>query len=128
MSTHATNKRPVHLDLFKIRLPVPGAMSIVHRLTGLLLFLATPVLIYSLDQSLISAAGFQRTFDFLHAPLGMGLLFILMWSLTHHLLAGIRYLLIDVDLGVEKPVARASAFVVLLASPPLALLLTWGLL
>ena len=128
MPLNPATKRPVHLNLTKIRLPVGGVMSIIHRLTGVLMFLSIPLFIYLLDRSLISAQGFAEAAHLLHTPLGKLMLFGLMWSLMHHLLAGIRYLLIDVDLGVDKATARMTALLVIVAAPPLGLLLTWGLL
>lgn len=103
-------------------------MSIIHRITGVFMFLAIPFLIYGLDISLISAQGYQDAVAMMHSPLGIVLLFGLMWALMHHLLAGIRYLLIDIDLGVEKEQARVSALGVTVAAPLLGLLMTWGLL
>jgi len=103
-------------------------MSIIHRLTGVLMFLSIPFFIYLLDRSLISKEGYSEAGQLLHSPLGVLVLFGLMWSLMHHLLAGVRYLLIDVDLGVDKPTARLTALVVIIAGPVLGLLLTWGLL
>jgi succinate dehydrogenase / fumarate reductase, cytochrome b subunit len=121
-------QRPVHLNLFKIKLPIGGIMSIIHRITGVLMFLAVPFLIFLLDRSLISPQGYDEAIAIVHSPLGVLLLFGLMWGLMHHLLAGIRYLLIDIDLGVEKEPARQSALAVIVAGPVLGLILTWGLL
>ena len=121
-------KRPVHLNLLKIRLPIGGIMSIIHRATGLVMFLAVPWLIYLLDLSLISEKGYLNAIELLHTPIGVLLLFGLMWSMMHHLLAGIRYLLIDVDCGVEKLIARQTAWLVTLVAPFFGLGLTWGLL
>lgn len=123
-----TASRPVHLNLLKIRLPIGGVMSIIHRITGVMMFIAIPVLVYQLDQSLASAQGYQASTDFLHSPFGLVLLFGLMWGLAHHFLAGVRYLLLDVDIGIERATARASAWAVTLAAPVLGLLLTWGVL
>lgn len=120
--------RPVYLNLLKIRLPIPGLMSIIHRLTGVLMFIAIPFMLYLFDLSLASESGYREAAALLHTPIGMLLLFGLLWSLFHHLFAGIRYLLIDVDLGVEKQLARTTAWIVLLAAPVVALLVTWGLL
>jgi succinate dehydrogenase / fumarate reductase, cytochrome b subunit len=128
MPLNSARKRPVHLNLAKIRLPVGGVMSIIHRLTGVSMFLSIPLFIYLLDRSLISEQGYAEALRLLHTPLGKLMLFALMWSLMHHLLAGIRYLLIDVDLGVDKPTARTTALLVIVAGPLLGLLLTWGLL
>lgn len=120
--------RPVHLDLRKIKLPIGGIMSILHRATGVYLFLVLPFFIYLLDQSLHSAAGYAAASATLHSVFGVLVLFGLVWSLMHHLLAGIRYLLIDVDMGVQKDIARHTALAVTVVAPVLALLVTWGLL
>jgi succinate dehydrogenase / fumarate reductase cytochrome b subunit len=123
-----TTRRPVHLDLLKIRLPIGGIMSIIHRATGIFMFLATPYLIYLLDLSLGSAAGFAAATQILASLPGLLFVFLLMWSLVHHLLAGIRYLLIDIDVGVERDRARQTAMAVVVAAPVLAAILTRGLL
>ncbi len=123
-----TTRRPVHLNLFKIKLPIGGIMSIIHRATGVFMFLVLPYLIYLLSLSLSGPQGYQQASESVHSLFGILVVFLLMWSLAHHLLAGIRYLLIDVDLGVEKDLARQSALGVTVAGPILALLLTGGVL
>jgi succinate dehydrogenase / fumarate reductase cytochrome b subunit len=123
-----TTKRPVHLNLTKIKLPIGGIMSIMHRATGVFMFLAIPYLIYLLDLSLESASGFAAAGEALHGFVGMVFVFLLMWSLAHHLLAGIRYLLIDIDIGVEKDMARQSALGVIIGGAVLGLILTGGVL
>jgi len=123
-----TSRRPVHLNLFKIKLPIGGIMSIIHRATGVFMFLALPVLIYLLDLSLADASGYAEASAALHGVFGTLFVFLIMWSVAHHLLAGIRYLLIDVDLGVDKDIARQSALGVVVAGPVLGLLLTGGVL
>lgn len=125
---NATTQRPVHLNLLKIKLPIGGVMSIIHRATGVFMFLSLPVLIYLLDLSLSGVAGFAKADSLVHSLVGVVFVFLLMWSIAHHLLAGIRYLLIDVDKGVEKEMARQTALGVTIAGPILALPLTWGLL
>lgn len=124
----STTQRPVHLDLTKIKLPVGGIMSIVHRATGVFMFLSLPYLIYLLDLSLSSPEGFAAAHRAVHSLVGATFVFLLMWSVMHHLLAGVRYLLIDVDVGVEKAIARQSALGVVVAGPVLGLLLAGGLL
>jgi len=123
-----TSQRPVFLNLLKIKLPIAGFMSIVHRATGMFMFLALPILIYLLDQSLSGPAGFEAAHETLHGFFGVVFVFLIMWSLAHHLLAGIRYLLIDVDMGVEKEIAGKTALWVVVAGPILGLLLTGGVL
>jgi succinate dehydrogenase / fumarate reductase cytochrome b subunit len=114
--------RPVFLNLAVLRLPVPGLMSIGHRLSGVALVLAIPYAAHLLALSLAGAEGFARAATALTTGAAPLLLFVLFWGLLHHLLAGLRYLLLDLDLGVERPAARASAWAVLLAAPLLALL------
>lgn len=123
----STTKRPVFLNLFAIRLPVAGVMSIIHRITGVLMILATPVLIYLLDLSLRGPEGFAAASDMLSGLWGRIGLFLAAWAVLHHLFAGIRYLLIDLDVGVEKPRFRHTALAVIVAAP-LAAALTLGLL
>ena len=116
--------RPVYLNLLRIRLPIPGIASILHRLSGVLLFLSIPFLIYLMQLALSGDAGYARAAGLLASPFAALLLFVLLWSFLHHLLAGVRYLLIDVHIGVERPVNRYSAWVVVLAAPLLAAALT----
>lgn len=115
MASH--QKRPVFLNLLTIRLPVAGVMSIGHRITGVLMTLATPFFIYLLDLSLRSPEGFDDTALMLSGGWGRLLLFVAAWAVLHHLFAGVRYLLIDLDLGVEKPLYRISALAVMIAAP-----------
>jgi len=120
----AASKRPIFLNLLEIRLPIGGVMSILHRVSGAVMFLAIPLMVYLLDLSLSGPEGFAAADALVHSWFGVLVVFALMWSLLHHLLAGIRYLLIDVHLGVEKPVFRQTAWAVTVAAPPLALILT----
>jgi succinate dehydrogenase / fumarate reductase cytochrome b subunit len=126
--TTVTNKRPVHLNLVKIKLPIGGIMSIMHRASGVFMFLALPYLIYLMDRSLSGPDGYAAAAAALHSLPGVVFVYLLLWSITHHLLAGVRYLLIDVDLGVERDRARQSALAVVVAGPVLALVLTGGVL
>lgn len=116
-------ERPVFLNLLQIRLPIAGIMSILHRASGLLLFLLTPGLLFMLERSLSSPQGFSTVRDWLDAPLSLAGLFLLLWALSHHLLAGIRYLLLDIHIGVDRPYYRYSAWLVSVAAPLLALVL-----
>ena len=122
-----TETRPVFLSLLQIRLPVPGILSIAHRLSGLVLFLVLPFAIGLLDLALSGTAGFERARGLLSAFPVQVLLFLLLWALAHHLLAGIRYLFIDLDLGVQAPGYRRSAWLVILSAPVVAALVLVGL-
>ena len=101
--------RPIYLNLFQIRLPIPGIVSIAHRLSGVLMFLAIPIMAYILHLATQSEQGYQQVLMWLDRTVVKFALIVLAWSLLHHLLAGIRYLFIDMDIGVDKPVARKTA-------------------
>jgi succinate dehydrogenase / fumarate reductase cytochrome b subunit len=120
-------KRPIHLNLFKIRLPIAGILSIMHRISGFFLALALPVLLYLFDLSLSGADGFKRAGELFQTLPVQLVFFLLLWGLMHHLLAGLRYLLLDVDIGIDKPHYRISAWVVIMLAPLCALLLLGGL-
>jgi succinate dehydrogenase / fumarate reductase cytochrome b subunit len=119
-------RRPVFLNLLQIRFPVTAITSILHRASGLLLFLLIPFFILALQMSLRSAHDFNAVlgaFDSLPARL---LMFILLWAALHHFLAGIRFLLLDVDIAVTRSAARASAWLVNVLAFLLAVIVAWG--
>lgn len=106
------NVRPKHLNLLKIKLPVAGVLSIAHRVSGLLMVLAIPFVIYLLDLSLRNEAGFTKVIQLWNCLFLKLIVLGLIWSVVHHFIAGIRFLLIDIDVGVEKETATKSAWVV----------------
>lgn len=106
------DRRPVFFNLMQIQMPVGAITSITHRITGILLALGIPLDIYLLGLSLQSAQGYAHVaalFDILAFKLIM-LLFI--WALTHHVLAGLRHLLSDIDIGSHLQPARTSAWII----------------
>ena len=111
---------PKFLNLLVIKLPPSGIVSIAHRVSGVLMFVSIPVIAYLFALSLESQQGFQQVRAWLASPPVLILTVLLVWSFSHHLLAGIRHLLLDIDIGVERSQARASAWLVNLG----ALLLT----
>ena len=100
--------RPKHLDLSKIKLPLPGFVSILHRISGTLLFLALPLLLLMLQYSLRSIETYTQLAGVLHHPFSKLFLLTMSWAFLHHFCAGIRYLAIDLDYGVKLAQARAS--------------------
>jgi len=92
-----------------------GMVSFAHRITGVLLFLALPFAVYLLDLSVESQQSFEKAQQLLAQPLIMLVLILLIWSIAHHFFAGIRFLLIDAEIGVEKTQSRLGAWLVLLA-------------
>jgi len=115
-------KRPKHLALHKIKLPLPGFVSILHRVSGLLLFFSLPVLLWMLYASLRSIETYTRLVGLLQYPLSKLALLGLIWAFFHHFCAGIRYLALDLDMGTSLSQARASSWWVLGVSLLLTLL------
>ena len=117
------NKRPKHLALHHIKLPLPGFVSILHRVSGLMLFLALPLLLLMLQYSLRSIETYTQLLSVLAHPLLKLMLLVLLWAFLHHFCAGLRYLAIDLDYGVKLAQARASSKIVLVVSLVLTVLL-----
>jgi succinate dehydrogenase / fumarate reductase cytochrome b subunit len=123
MSSAAAKKpRPKYLSLsallFEIRLPLPGWVSILHRISGALLFFPFAAwLLYLLDASLASEAGFERIrTHYLPMPVVKLGLLVFIWAYCHHFCAGIRFLFLDLNKGIELAPARRNALFVLIAS------------
>lgn len=110
-----TDNRPVYLNLIKIRLPLTGMVSFAHRISGVLLFLFIPFSVYLLDLSVQSAESFAAVKQLLDQPVMLVMQLLIIWSIAHHFFAGIRFLLIDAEIGVEKSQARIGSWLVLLA-------------
>ena len=121
--TELTKQRPKFLNLTEIKLPLPGFASILHRISGAGLFLMLPLLIWLLDLSLRSPDSYQTFVAVTGHPLLKLLLIGLLWAFLHHFCMGVRILLIDMHIGVEKMTARASAKAVLVVSIGLTLIL-----
>ena len=113
--------RPKYLNLFQIRLPIPGLVSILHRMSGAVLFLLLPSLLVLFELSLESAQTFAR-FKAIFSHWAIKLMVIgVVWAYLHHLCAGIRHLALDLDYGTELATARASSWAVLALSVVLTL-------
>jgi succinate dehydrogenase / fumarate reductase cytochrome b subunit len=121
-SASAKKIRPKYLSLpallFEIRLPVPGWVSILHRVSGALLFLPFSAwLLYMLDTSLASEQGFDYIRNqYLQLPLVKIGMLVFIWSYCHHFFAGIRFLFLDLDKGIELRTARATSWLVIVAA------------
>ena len=105
-----SNNRPRYLNLLKIKMPVTAVLSIAHRFSGFLMVIAIPFVIYVFQQSVSSEQEFNATINMLRETWVSVLLVALTWSFTHHFISGIRFLLIDMDIGVEKQSARRTAW------------------
>jgi len=130
MSDSATKPRPQFrnispIDLMNYRLPIAGKVSILHRVSGALLFLCLPLLIALFAMSFASEAGFTSMSAVLGHPVVKLILLVLIWGYLHHFCAGIRYLVLDLHIGIDKESAAKSASLVLGVS--LALTAVFGL-
>ncbi|HSC23064.1 MAG TPA: succinate dehydrogenase, cytochrome b556 subunit [Casimicrobiaceae bacterium] len=115
--------RPVYLNLFAIRQPLPAIVSILHRISGALLFAAgIPLLLWAAQRSLASPEGLASTVAPFTTPIGKLVLLALAWAYLYHLFAGLRHLALDLHVGIRLAPARASAALVLVASILLALI------
>ena len=106
--------RPKHLNLFQIRQPVPAIVSILHRISGALLFLFLWIFLVALQRSLASPESFEALKTLIDQPLPKLVMLGLLWAYLHHGFAGIRHLGLDLQLGIQLPGARASAYAVLI--------------
>lgn len=102
-------------------------MSILHRITGVVLFLALPLALYLLERSLSHQTGFEAVSTMLDRPVGRLMLLAVIASLAFHALAGIRHLGLDIHWGVEKNAARRSAGWVIAATLVVVALAAWRL-
>src|SRR5262245_21663504 len=109
-------RRPLWFNLSPLNLPVPGLVSIFHRVSGAVLFLGLIAFLYLLDLSLASESGYERAGDLMRHPISKLLVIASIWALLHHLCAGVRHLFLDIDIGTSLHAARRSAFAVLIVS------------
>jgi succinate dehydrogenase / fumarate reductase cytochrome b subunit len=111
------NARPVYLNLLAIRQPLPAIVSILHRVSGALLFLlGIPILLRIFGTARSSAAAFEDVRAWFASPFGEIVMLLVLWAYLHHLCAGIRYLLIDLHVGDDLAPARRSSAIVLVVS------------
>lgn len=105
--TRVNRARPVYLNLFKIRQPIPAIVSILHRISGFILFLAIPFLLWLFAYSLTDA-GFSQLHQSLSNPFLKLFLWLCLIPFCFHLVAGIRHLLADIHLGDTLPAGRIT--------------------
>lgn len=109
-------RRPKHLAIHLIKLPLPGIVSIFHRVTGAALFLCLPILLWALQNSLSSIETYTHLTEVISHPVVKLFFLGLMWAFLHHFCAGLRYLAIDLHWVHNLAQARSSSKVVLAVS------------
>jgi len=125
---NSQKQRPVFFNLAEIQLPVGALTSITHRIAGVLLALGIPFCIYLLDLSLQGSSGYSRVIALLDYLPVKGAVIVLTWALAHHVLAGIRHLLSDIDIGSQLPASRRSAWIANIGGVAVALFVAGALL
>lgn len=106
-------KRPVNLNLLTIRLPIPALASILHRVSGVLLFLAIPTFLYGFQQALISPESFAALQKLIANPLIKTWVWLVISAFVYHLIAGTRHILMDFGIGEGKASGKTTAVIVL---------------
>ncbi|MDP4548942.1 MAG: succinate dehydrogenase, cytochrome b556 subunit [Marinobacter sp.] len=110
------SKRPVNLDLGKFHFPLPAITSILHRISGIIIFVGVAFLMYGLDLSLSGEDGFNRVNELLDSFLAKLITWGILSALLYHLVAGIKHLLMDAGIGEELESGRLAAKITLVVS------------
>lgn len=109
--------RNIHVtELHHYRLPISGIVSILHRISGFLIFLALPFLLYLFHMSILSEDTFKHFAGIASHPLVKLAILVLAWAYFQHFCAGVRHLFMDLHLGLDKDSARKSGATVLAAA------------
>ena len=106
-------KRPVNLDIGSIKLPITSYVSILHRVSGVVLFFAVALLLCVFDASLESEQSFESLKDSFSSPVAQFVIWAALAALAYHFVAGIRHLIMDFGIGEDSfESGRNSAWVV----------------
>lgn len=109
------SKRPVNLDLGKFHFPLPAIVSILHRISGVIIFIGMAFLLYGLDRSLSGESGFNAVGDLMNSFLAKLIVWGILSALLYHLVAGIRHLIMDMGFGEglhSGPVAAKATVII----------------
>ncbi|GAA5127608.1 succinate dehydrogenase, cytochrome b556 subunit [Alloalcanivorax gelatiniphagus] len=116
------DKRPVNLDLTTIKFPVTAIASITHRITGVAIFVALPVLLWMMDRSLASPESFADLKQVMTSPFAKLVLWAILSFISYHLVAGIRHLIMDAGVGETLEGGRRGAKLTFIVTVVLILL------
>ena len=117
------NKRPVNLDLRTIRMPFSATLSILHRISGIIIFLGMPILLWLFGLSLSSAEGFAEMMSLLDNIIYRLMFFGILMALGYHVIAGIKHLFMDKGIGETKESSKVTSVIVVVLSIILFILL-----
>ena len=116
MKKAVKSQRPVNLDLRTIKLPITAYTSILHRISGVILFVGIAVLLYALDKSLASEEGFEQVKACMTSPLAKLVIWGLLSALLYHLVAGVRHLIMDMGIGETLEGGKLGSKIVIVIS------------
>ena len=122
MSIIVKQQRPVNLNLTTIHFPIMAIVSILHRMSGVILFLAIPLVLWALQQSLVAPDSFYDLKLTLSSPFAKLCLWVFLSALIYHLFAGIRHLLMNIGIAESLEGGRLGAFIVAVASAVMVVL------
>jgi succinate dehydrogenase / fumarate reductase cytochrome b subunit len=110
--------RPVYLDLPKLasKMSITAKISILHRISGVLMFLAIPLALHFLHMSLTNPEFYALCSCVISQYVSKAIALVLVWALMHHMCAGVRFLFLDVEVGIQRSTAQLSARIVLVVS------------
>ncbi|KQQ31959.1 succinate dehydrogenase [Duganella sp. Leaf126] len=115
--------RNIHVtELMNYRQPLAAIVSILHRISGVLILVLLPFVLYLLQESLRSEISFAHYQGFVTYPLVKLIILALVWAILHHMFAGVRHLVMDLHVGLDKDSARKSSAAVLALSLTLTVL------
>jgi len=117
------DQRPKNLNLLTIRMPLPAIVSILHRLSGIILFFFIPVALWGLQLSLTSEQDFTNLQVFFSNTAVKIITWGLIAALIYHFVAGIRHLLMDIHIGEELKSGRITSVLTLIISALLIILM-----
>ncbi|WP_252273225.1 succinate dehydrogenase, cytochrome b556 subunit [Pseudomonas subflava] len=116
MKKAVNSQRPVNLDLRTIKLPITAYTSILHRISGVILFLGIVIVLFALDKSLASEEGFAEVQAYLASPLAKLIIWGLLSALLYHLVAGVRHLIMDMGVGESLEGGKLGSKIVIAVS------------
>ena len=122
-------KRPININPLSIRLPVMAVVSILHRMSGILVLLLIPFLLWVLQRTLVSPEGLNQVRDAVSSPGCKAVLWVLLASLIFHWIAGFRHLLMDMHFGDSLRAGRIGAYLVIIVALGLSIVTAcwlWG--
>ena len=123
------NKRPVNLDIGTIKLPITSYVSILHRVSGVILFFAVAIFLWMLDSSLASEESFNQLAETLNSPICQFIIWGSLAALAYHAVAGIRHLIMDFGVGEDSfESGRNSAWAAVVSAVVVIGLITWWIL